>query len=67
MGPGEVAWDVDRYNVPHGEEVVGVLIYRSGRPQGNEQRCRISPIPGTQRCWRLCGFGMHSCLVRTVT
>jgi len=26
MGPGEVAWDVDRYNLPHGEEVGAVLI-----------------------------------------
>jgi hypothetical protein len=27
MGPGEVAWDVDRYNLPSGEELAGVLIY----------------------------------------
>jgi hypothetical protein len=27
MGPWEVAWDVDRYNLPRGEEVAGVLIY----------------------------------------
>jgi hypothetical protein len=26
MGPGEVAWDVDRDSFPHGEEVAGVLI-----------------------------------------
>jgi hypothetical protein len=26
MGPGEVAWDVDGYNLPQGEEVAGVLI-----------------------------------------
>jgi hypothetical protein len=26
MGPGEAAWDVDRYNLPHGEEVAAVLI-----------------------------------------
>jgi hypothetical protein len=34
MGPGEVAWDVDRYNLPHGEEVAAVLIYvaREERP-----------------------------------
>jgi hypothetical protein len=30
MGPGEVAWDVDRYNLPHGEEVAAVLIYVPG-------------------------------------
>ena len=30
MGPGEVAWDVDRYNLPHREEVAGVLIYGRG-------------------------------------
>jgi hypothetical protein len=23
MGPGEVAWDVDRYSLPHGEELAG--------------------------------------------
>jgi hypothetical protein len=26
LGPGEVAWDVDRCNLPHGEEVAAVLI-----------------------------------------
>jgi hypothetical protein len=26
MGPGEVAWDVDRYNLPHGEELVAARI-----------------------------------------
>ena len=31
MAPGDVAWDVDRYNLPHGEEVAGVLIYVPGR------------------------------------
>jgi hypothetical protein len=25
MGPGEVAWDVDRYNLAHGEELAAVL------------------------------------------
>jgi hypothetical protein len=30
MGPGEVAWDVDRYNLPQGEEVAAVLIYGPG-------------------------------------
>jgi hypothetical protein len=25
MGPREVAWDVDRCNLPHGEEVAAVL------------------------------------------
>jgi hypothetical protein len=30
MGPREVAWDVDRYNLPHREEVAGVLIYVPG-------------------------------------
>jgi hypothetical protein len=30
MGPGEVAWDVDRYNLPHGEEVAAGLIYVPG-------------------------------------
>ena len=24
MGPGEVAWYVDRYSLPHGEEVAAV-------------------------------------------
>jgi hypothetical protein len=33
MGPGEVAWDVDRYNLPHGEEVAAVLIYVPGEEQ----------------------------------
>jgi hypothetical protein len=33
MGPGEVAWDVDRYNLPHGEEVAAVLIYVAGEEQ----------------------------------
>jgi hypothetical protein len=33
MGPGEVAWDVDRYNLPHGEGVVAVLIYVPGEEQ----------------------------------
>jgi hypothetical protein len=27
MGPGEVAWDVDRYNLPHGEDLATILIY----------------------------------------
>jgi hypothetical protein len=30
MGPGEVAWDVDSYNLPDGEEVAAVLIYVAG-------------------------------------
>jgi hypothetical protein len=30
MGPGEVAWDVGRYNWPHGEELGAVLIYVPG-------------------------------------
>jgi hypothetical protein len=30
MGPGEVAWDVDRNNLPHGEEMAAVLIYVPG-------------------------------------
>jgi hypothetical protein len=33
MGPREVAWDVDRYNLPHGEEVAAVLIYGRGEEQ----------------------------------
>jgi hypothetical protein len=33
MGPGEVAWDVDRYNLPSGEEVAAVLIYVPGEEQ----------------------------------
>jgi hypothetical protein len=27
MGPGEVAWDVDRCNLPQGEELAAVLSY----------------------------------------
>jgi hypothetical protein len=35
MGPGEVAWDVDRYNLPHGEELAAVLIsWPRGRIRG---------------------------------
>ena len=30
MGLGEVAWDVDGYNLPHGEELAAVLIYEPG-------------------------------------
>jgi hypothetical protein len=30
MGPGEVARDVDRYNLPSGEELAAVLIYVPG-------------------------------------
>ena len=30
MGPGEVAWDVDRYNLQHGAELAAVLIYLPG-------------------------------------
>jgi hypothetical protein len=30
MGPGEVACDVDRYNLPHDEELAAVLIYVPG-------------------------------------
>ena len=33
MGPGEVAWDVDRYNLPHGEELAAALIYVLGEEQ----------------------------------
>jgi hypothetical protein len=33
MGPGEVAWDVDRFNLPSGEELVAVLIYVPGEEQ----------------------------------
>jgi hypothetical protein len=33
MGPGEVAWDVDRYNLPHGAELATVLIYGPGEEQ----------------------------------
>jgi hypothetical protein len=32
-GPGEVAWDVDSYDLPHGEEVAGVLIDVPGEEQ----------------------------------
>ena len=30
MGLGEVAWDVDRYNLQHGAELAAVLIYLPG-------------------------------------
>jgi hypothetical protein len=30
MGPGEVAWDVDRYNLPHGEVLAAILLYVRG-------------------------------------
>ena len=33
MGRGEVAWDVDSYNLPHGEELAGVLIYVPGEEE----------------------------------
>jgi hypothetical protein len=33
MGPGEVAWDVDRYNLPSGEEVAAVPMYGLGEEQ----------------------------------
>ena len=33
MGPGEVAWDVDRYNLPDGEEQAAVLIYVPGEEE----------------------------------
>jgi hypothetical protein len=33
MGPGEFAWDVDRYNLPRGEEVAAVLLYALGEEQ----------------------------------
>jgi hypothetical protein len=32
-GAAEVGWDVDRYNLPHGEEVAAVLIYVQGKEQ----------------------------------
>jgi hypothetical protein len=39
MGPGEVAWDVDRDNLPHGEQL---------RPCRSRCRGRSSPpTPGT--------------------
>ena len=31
MGPGEVAWDVDRYNLPHGEDLAPCSARRAGR------------------------------------
>ena len=36
MGPGEVAWDVDRYNLPDGEELAAVLIYVPGEERPND-------------------------------
>ena len=33
LGPGEVAWDVDRYNLAHGEELAAVLIDVAGEEQ----------------------------------
>jgi hypothetical protein len=38
MGPREVAWDVDSYNLPHGEELAGVLIYVPGGPTAQRRR-----------------------------
>jgi hypothetical protein len=32
-GSGEVAWDVDRYNLPDGEEQAAVLIYVPGEEE----------------------------------
>jgi hypothetical protein len=32
MAPGEVAWDVDSCNLPHGEEVAAVLIVPAEEP-----------------------------------
>jgi hypothetical protein len=33
MGPGEAAWDVDRYDLPPSEELAAVLIYVPGEGQ----------------------------------
>jgi hypothetical protein len=33
MDPGEVAWDVDRYNLPHGEDLAAVVISVPGQEQ----------------------------------
>jgi hypothetical protein len=33
VAPGEVAGDVDRYSLPHGEEMAAVLIYVPGQEQ----------------------------------
>jgi hypothetical protein len=32
MGPGEVAWDVDSYNLPHGEELAAARCPARPRP-----------------------------------
>jgi hypothetical protein len=36
MRAGEVAWDVDRYNLPQGEELAAVLIYVPGEEQASD-------------------------------
>jgi hypothetical protein len=33
MGPGEIAWDLDRHNPPSGEELTALLIYVPGEEQ----------------------------------
>jgi hypothetical protein len=38
MGPGEVAWDVDCYNLPQGEEVAAVLIDVRGAEESIDAR-----------------------------
>jgi hypothetical protein len=30
MGPGEVAWDVDSYNLPSSEELAAIQVYVQG-------------------------------------
>jgi hypothetical protein len=49
MGPGEVAWDVDRYNLPHGEEMAAVLIYVSGGETVHRRREAVRSLSPTPR------------------
>jgi hypothetical protein len=48
MGPGEVAWDVDRYNLPHGEELAAALIYVTGEERpidaGKPSTATVAPV-----------------------
>jgi hypothetical protein len=51
MGPGEVAWDVDRYNWPHGEEMAAVLIYVPGEEEAiDRDAVKQSSLATTAPC-----------------
>jgi hypothetical protein len=49
LGPGEVAWDVDRHNLPHGEEVAAVLIYGPGEERSIDAGTPGEGVPNARR------------------